>query len=179
MSIATVRKSDDSAKAEEAQKNRLGISRAIYATGYSFKDAFIWGTAATVAVFGIITLGSKKFPRIKTLEDMLIKGHKSWKNWSGQWLKEGVGSVAIIAGFLVGHLVQIPSGAVGWRKAQAAINKHNTLSAEKDQLVEANTGLMEDNGKLRVALAEAEKSRPSFTERARTNAAEVNAAQSP
>jgi hypothetical protein len=174
MNISADAKISDSDKAEEA-KNRLGISRTIYAVGYSLKDALIWGAGALAVLIPTLHYFRETRP-IKWVVDT-FGGHKE-NSFKARLAKKfpDAGPIVLLSfslAWLFSHIVQIPSSVQGWKKAQAAIDKHNMLHAEKDQLVEANTVLMEDNEKLKAALAEAEKKRPPLTDRIRAQAAEA------
>ena len=142
MSLLIVKKANEDAKPEPGSKHNLGISRTIYALGYSFRDAFIWGTAASIAVFTSVTLGNKyKIKFIEQFSEKLIQADE----WLKSKTKGPVLSVSIIAGFIVGHIIQIPSGARGWKKAQEAIERHDKVLSENTRLVEATSILAEDN----------------------------------
>jgi len=141
-------------KADE-KNNKLGISRGIYAFGYSFKDAFIWGTAITAALIPII----HSMRETKLLKWIKISSQNNWLKEKIEKLKDLVPkwgpSIGLAAGlgWTISHIIQIPSAIVGWNKAQTAINKHAALGVEKSQLVTLNQHLQEENNALKASLA--------------------------
>ena len=176
---------------DDKATNPLGISRAIYALGNSVKDALIWGTAATAAVIVTANMarkdGNKVDKAILYLEKM---NHKpKFVEWMGKNFQKMTGGkmvageivggkkldlsapvvgASLVVGWLVGHLVQLPSGLSGWNQADKAIKKYEgaakenrDLGSENLQLASLNQALAEQN---RQFAAQLEKKPALFTD---------------
>jgi hypothetical protein len=169
-------KADDKCAAAEG-KDGLGISRSIYATGNSAKDGFIGFILITGTLIGAIAFGkSRGHDVIKMIEENSRNTQGLWKESRvGKYLEPYIAkikrwlngpTIALSAGigYVASHFVMIPSAAVGWKKAQRAVDKYNNLSDEKERLVNANAELIAENQEYKAAL---EKNSKPFTERVR------------
>jgi len=163
----------------DAQKNDLGISRGIYSLGYSTRDYLVWFAGATATMVIAITIGVKtNVPIIKRFAEALEEWHGKWHALTKKWLGGGpVISASIVFGMIIGHLAQIPGSVAGWRKAQTAINKYDTATAERNTLAKDYALLKEDHDRLNIALAESAKSRGTLADRVRTEPASTEVAK--
>src|SRR5689334_7181061 len=80
-------------KREDA--NQLGISRSVYAIGNSFKDALIWGTAATAGLIGVIAVGRNRSGAVRWLAENIEKAHVGTKEFTQRLLKGASQSTGI------------------------------------------------------------------------------------
>jgi hypothetical protein len=178
MSIVVVKKANEEGKTEPGAKHSLGISRTIYAAGYGLKDGIVWGTVAAAALFTVLTVGkNKKIPGVKPFAEGLVREHNRLHHWFKEkassikflkWVEPAVVEASVVVWFLVGHLVQIPSSALGWKKAQDAIDKHEKILSENVRLVEATSILAEDNETLKAKLMAAKEIRSPSTDNTST-----------
>lgn len=145
---------------KKAARNDLGISRTIYAAGYSFRDLFAWGTASFAAMLGIFWAGNRfNVKAIQWVAHQTERIHNAWSKIKEKMgLRGPVGSVAFIASSLIGHIAMAPAGKRGWEEASGAIHKYNQLQDVNAQLVESGKLLKEENDRLQTALAKASKS---------------------
>jgi|GEM_PF-997653 len=166
-------------KNAEAAKS-LGISSAIYGLGYTVKDAFISFAIATSVAFGVIFLGSRPGNFIDRSTTSFYNGYKKVEEYLSSRMngmkstgsKLGTAaSIAIAFGWVVSHIVQIPSYFNGTSKVDKAIETHA-------HLIDENKILLEDVKTLRERLAALEKN-PKVKELAQSRAASSSSPQPP
>lgn len=170
-------------KSEETE-NKLGISRGVYALGRSLKDSFIWFAGALAVLVPTMLVFQHRQP-VKGLMD-IYKSVKNWEETKKKELGENyknlfpiiLSSVGIA--WITSHIIQIPSGIAGWRKAQDAISKYNALDAETDQLLKTNKVLLGDNKilredkiKLEQRLAALQENKPPMADRVMQSSADA------
>ncbi len=179
---------DDKAAKKPDRKSGLGISKGVYALGNSLKDALIWGTALSVALIGVIAVGRDKSKAVRWMAEKIEKIHTGTKGLGSSfmgYLQEKTGmkinisgpevAAALGVGWLFGHVVQGPSFVHGYKQAQGAEDKYNTLKSEKDRLVDVIAQQDEENQRFRAALQKqdatfAERTQPKPQETAAVNA---------
>lgn len=166
-------------------EKELGLNKHVYAAGRSGWDAFVWATGAGLAAAAAVMAGGSK---VADGMDKLVKFIKKPFNGHMDSVKSHIESknigpalaIGIAISAVVGKVVAVVSGKIGWDQAKKGEQKLSALLEQGVNAQRENSALKAENTQLREALQQSYTQHSGFEGKiAAERAAQSGSAQQP